>query len=91
MPRRWRYDRRATLLGTAGVLAEAIGGLADGEDGGDVLGALREGTRRGDTMPEGRARLCHDIALDVLGEGGRDEGARWLEAAKKEVFKEMRR
>ncbi len=91
VPRRWRHDRRATLLGTARVLAEAIEGLEGGEDVGDVLGALREGTRRGDALPEGRARLCYDIALDALGEGRWDEAALWLGAARKEVLREMRR
>ncbi len=91
VPRRWRYDRRAILLGTAGALAEAVEGLEGGEDAGDVLGALREGTRCGDGLPEGRGRLCFDIALDVLGEGGREEAARWLGAARKEVYREMRR
>ncbi len=91
VPRRWRYDRRAILLETAGTLAEAVEGLEGGEDVGDVLGALREGTRRGDGLPEGRARLCFDIALDVLGEGEREEAARWLGAARKEVIREMSR
>ncbi len=91
VPRRWRYDRRAILLGTAGALAEAVEGLEGGGDVGDVLGALREGTRRGDGLPEGKARLCYDIALDVLGEGGREDGALWLGAARREVLREMRR
>jgi hypothetical protein len=91
VPRRWRYDRRATLLGTARALGAAIEGLEGGEDAGYVLGALREGTRRGDALPEGRARLCYDIALDVLGEGGRDEALLWLGAARKEVLREMMR
>ncbi len=91
VPRRWRYDRRATLLRTAETLGAAIEGLEGGEDVGDVLGALWEGTRRGDGLPEGRARLCYAIALDVLGEGGREEAARWLRAARKEVIKEMSR
>jgi hypothetical protein len=88
VPRRWRYDRRAILLGTAGVLGEAIEGLEGGEDAGDILGTLWEGTRRGDAMPEGRARLCYDVAMDVIMED-KDEAARWLVAARKEVIREL--